>query len=174
MDIRELKNEMNDYHGGFFAVNGYENSHGEVSNYLVNVKVDFQKLKDEDIEFLQNFKADSQLQEEARKSVLGGLISPQKSRSEGQTEAYEYIAPNVKKHNGTKSIFVVGQLVKKVVLQKGEYPTVNSRPLTIEKNKIKKLLKTSQYRQFCVGNAENIEMVRKGKKSFVITLKRKK
>jgi len=173
MDINYFKSELENYHGGFFSIQGYTNSHNETSNYLINVKVDRSNLIEQDIEILESFTASSQLQEEARKSVLGGLISPQKSRSKGQTDAYETIAPNIKRHKGTGNIFITGQLVKKVVLVEGEYPTVNSAQLTIEKNKIKKLLKSTKYRQFCIGNEKNIDLVQRGAKAFTIVVKRK-
>ena len=156
--IKEIQEKIANSPTGvsFFAVKGYQNEQGEISNYVINVGSDFEKAKKADIKFLQNLKvatikdakSDVVLLEQARQELLKALIEPSKTRSEGQTDAYEHIAPNVKRHLTNGNLYVFGTRVNKNVLVKGTYPVVNSRPLTIAKDEIRELLKSTKYRQF--------------------------
>jgi hypothetical protein len=48
------------------------------------------------------------------------------------------------------SIQLFGRTINKTVLEKGVYKTVNSKPLTIAKDKIKKYLPVSKFREFAL------------------------
>lgn len=145
----------------FVSIRNYTNRYGEISNNLVNVGAKYENAKKKDIEFLENlnisehqFKSDLSLIEEARKELIAAFLKPDKNRSNGQIEAYTNIVPGVKVHNETGVLYIYGYREKKEIIQKGEYPTVNSKPLTIAKDELRKLLRTGKFTQYAleIGN----------------------
>jgi len=148
----------------FFSIKGYTNTQGEVTNRVINIGVKYENAKKKDVEFLTNLDVKTlnsemsiSLLEEARVSLLGALISPNKARSNGQKEAYTHISDAVKFHNETKALYVFGFEVKdkegnskKTILVKGEYKADTRKPLTIAKDLIRNKMKSTQYRQFKV------------------------
>lgn len=145
----------------FVSIRNYTNKYGEVANNLINVGASYEKAKQKDIEFLENlnfadyeFKSDLSLLDEARKALIAAFIKPDENRSEGQINAYTQIVKGVKVHNETGVLYIYGYREKKEVLTKGEYPAVKSRPLTIAKDELRKLLRTGKFTQYAleVGN----------------------
>jgi hypothetical protein len=63
--------------------------------------------------------------------------------------------------------YVRGYSVGKTVLEKGTYKTVNSRPLTIAKDKLRKGLKNTRCREFII-KAENFVMARHDGRTILI------
>lgn len=149
----------------FVAIRNYENSKGEVANHVVNLNVDYGKAKLKDIETLKNLDVSTldskglgkDLMEQARQALLGAAISPNKARSNGQTEAYKTICNGVSVYVGQDEskqgeIKIFAMAVSKKVIVEGVYPKVNSRPLTIAKNIIKKELKATKFRRLTLNN----------------------
>jgi hypothetical protein len=150
---------------GFVSIRGYENRYGEVSNNLINVGASYENAKKKDIEYLENLdlttietKTDLVTLEKARTELINSLISPDKARSNGQKNAYTNICTGLKVHNETGDVYVWGFRVKKDVIQKGDYPTVNSRPKTIAKNELRKGMKTAKFTQYKVANIEQMNL----------------
>jgi len=149
----------------FVSIKGYVNSNNEMSNNLINVGASYEKAKKADVETLQNLDlttiktaTDLITLEKARTELINGLIAPDKARSEGQIDAYFNICKGVKAHRETGELYIYGYREKKEVIVKGEYPTVNSRPLTIAKNELRKLLKTGKFTQYKVSNIDNMKL----------------
>jgi len=155
----------------FVSVKNYENSKGEVANHVVNLNVNYENAKAKDIEYLKDLDVSTlddkglgkDLMEKARVALLGAAISPNKARSKGQTEAYRTICNGVSVYIGqdeTKQgeIKIFAMAVSKKVLVEGVYPTVNSRPLTIAKNIIKKELKATKFRRLTLGNVGTVKV----------------
>jgi len=156
----------------FVSIRNYNNKFNEVSNNLINVGASYEKAKAKDIEFLENinlseyqFKSDLSLLDEARKELIASFIKPSESRSEGQKNAYTNIVPGVKVHNETGVLYIYGYREKKEVLTAGEYPKVNSRPLTVAKDELRKLLRTGKFTQYALeignevrANGETLEL----------------
>lgn len=149
----------------FVSVKNYTNSKGEVSNNLINIGIKYESAKKKDIAFLNELniekaiaehglKSDKSLLEEARKDLMVSFIKPEVNRSNGQKDAYTVIFEGVKVHNTTGVLYLYGYREKKDVLVKGVYPIVNSKPLTIAKDELRKLLKTGKFTQYAleVGN----------------------
>lgn len=149
----------------FIAVKNYENNHGEVSNYVINVGIDYGKAKADYTERLkvkENLKDVEfgnlvSLSEDARIALLNASLKPSK-QSIAQTEAYTQLCPNIRMHDETGRIYVNGYKISKTVLEEVEYPEVNSAPLTIAKNIIRKALKAPQYRQFTFDKLKDVRM----------------
>lgn len=101
----------------------------------------------------------------AKEALIASQIAPSKARSEAQTNAYTRLAnaPQIKVHNQSGKIFIEGYQVSKKVIVKGTYKAVNSRPLTIAKNAIKKGMKVSKIRQYTLTE---INLMRLNKKTL--------
>jgi hypothetical protein len=149
----------------FVSVKNYTNKAGEVSNNLINIGINYANAKKKDIATLNElnidkaikehgFKCSKELLEEARKELMVSFIKPDENRSQGQINAYTIIFDGVKVHNHTGVLYLYGYREKKDVLVKGEYKAVNSKPLTIAKDELRKLLKTNKFVNFAleVGN----------------------
>lgn len=137
----------------FVSIKGYTNSYGEVSNNVVNVGASLTNAKTKDIETLQSLDVtalggDSILLEKARVELINSFIKPNENRSNGQIDAYTIVAKGIKVHNESGEIYVFGLRNSKSVVAEGIYPIVNSRPLTLAKNSLKKNLKSSKFTQF--------------------------
>jgi hypothetical protein len=134
------------------SIKGYRNSYGEISNNVVNVGASLSNAKNKDIEKLQSLDVttygDSILLEKARVELINSFIKPNENRSQGQIDAYTIVAKGIKVHNETGEIYIFGLRKDKKVIEQGVYPIVNSKPLTIAKNTLKKNLKSSKFTQF--------------------------
>ncbi|MES2515927.1 MAG: hypothetical protein V4580_17365 [Bacteroidota bacterium] len=143
----------------------YTNAENEVQKTLINVGVSYDNAKLKDIEFLKNLDVKTikstqgvGLLEEARKALLGALISPSKAMSEGQKNAYTYLTNGLKIHNETNELYVVGMVVKKEVLVSGDYKADTRKPLTIAKDDIRKEMKSTQYRNYNLSQLATVNM----------------
>jgi len=158
-----LLNVFDENRNRFIALNNYENSHGEVSNYTIQLNTNYVNKVHKDIAKLEVLKCESEIAEKARISLLNSLqknLNPEtaSAQSKAQKNAYYHVDKNVKINKTNGDIYINGMLIQKTVLINGVYPEVNSRPLTIEKNKIKKELLTSKYRQFFLRGIPELHM----------------
>ena len=149
----------------FFAISGYENKAGEVSNQTIQLNIDRTKLADKARNTLLGRLMDSAnvLQGNAIIALIKSIDLPNVRRSKAQINAFERLNKNVQycKETNQFSIFG-GQRIAKEIIQKGIYKTVKSRPETIAKNKESKSipyfnparfnLDASKYRFFIDGN----------------------
>jgi hypothetical protein len=151
----------------FVAIKNYENANGEISNYVINCGADYGKAKEADLKALENkealegvtFGSVSMYAEQARIALIEAIKKPSKG-SVAQTEAYLTVAPNVRLHLDSGRLFVFGFTIpnSKVVLVEGVYPSVNSAPLTIAKDKIRKNLKHTKFRQFAFDQLKQVRL----------------
>lgn len=148
----------------FVSIKGYTNKEGEVADHVFNIGADYGKAKEADIKFLQTldlttgtWKSDMVTMALAKADLIKDLTSPDKVRSQAQADAYTHICKGVKVHNDTGVLYVYGNRVNKVVHKEGNYPTKNSRPLTIAKDELRKLLKTGKFRQFIMAEATSFK-----------------
>jgi hypothetical protein len=150
----------------FVAIKGYTNKFGEVSNNVVSLGASYANAKVKDIEYLRSLDVatlDSdkgfKILEEARLALLASMIKPNVNRSKGQIEAYVKVSTALKLHKETLAIYVYGYCENKTIIEEGEYPVVNSRPLTLAKNLIKKGLRTGKFKMYKV---EEVSMLKSG------------
>jgi hypothetical protein len=147
----------------FVSIKGYTNSYGEVSNNLVNVGASLTSAKYSDIETLQSLdvtalNGDSILLEKARVELINSFIAPNENRSNGQIDAYTIICKGVKVHNQSGEIYVYGLRKSKTTLVEGVYPQVNSKPLTLAKNTLRRELKSSKFTQYKLSSTSVIKL----------------
>lgn len=156
----------------FVSIRNYTNKYGETSNNLINIGASYEKAKQKDILFLENlnpnnyeFKSPLSLIEEARKELIAAFLKPNENRSNGQKDNYTTIFSGVKVHNETGVLYVYGYRENKTITQNGNYPIVNSKPLTIAKDELRKLLRTGKFTQYALeignevrANGETLEL----------------
>ena len=163
----------------FVGINNYLSAtSGELSNHVIlcnfsyknAVLRDLSKLQNCNINDIQTIANNSGLPidlineaiEKLKTSFINNMNKETASnQSIAQKETFTVISDAVKVHNETKQIYIYGLAVSKKVIEKGEYKTVNSRPLTIAQNEVKKFFNfsTDKYRQFIV-NPENLSSVK--------------
>lgn len=92
-------------------------------------------------------------------SLQGGIgnnpayTHSEEARGEGnQTYVSIPSLPGVKVHRETGDVYVYGLSENKVVLEPGTYKEVKSKPLTIAKNGIRKVLRSGKVRQYSLGS----------------------
>ncbi len=137
-----------------FASFKYTNKHGETSRYLVHLNVNYQKLLKADLKIAMAFEPSNEIEEKAKKEIIDSLTeSIQTGKNSRYTKEgyYEHLSPSVKCSD--TNVYINGLVIDKKVLTPGTYPTVNSRPLTIAKNKIRKLMRHEKYREFVLDRS---------------------
>lgn len=157
---KKLINNLKSITGVSFVSVTYINQQEEKHHTIFNVGVDYQKAKIKDIEFLKQLDVNTissnigvGILEEARLALLKSFQNPSKTRSEGIVNAYTHLGNGLKIHNESKKLFVYGMKVKKKVLVKGIEKEDTRRILTKAKDEIRKLLKSTQYRQFEINRS---------------------
>lgn len=149
----------------FISVKNYMNNDGELSNYVINIGVDYGKAKESDTETLRDAKNFEGIDfgkvkaysEDARIALLTAILKPS-NQSAAQSDAYTTICPNVRLHNETGRIYVSGFKISKSVLVATDYGADTRQNLTIAKDKIRATLKATQFRQFCFDKLVEIRM----------------
>lgn len=148
----------------FVSIKGYTNQQGEVADHVFNIGADYNKAKEADIKFLQEldltkgqWNSDMVTMAQAKADLIKSLTKADEVRSQAQADAYTHICKGVKVHNQNGCLYVYGNRVNKVIHKQGEYKSVNSRPLTIAKDELRKLLKTGKFRQFIMAEATSFK-----------------
>ncbi len=148
----------------FVSIKRYENEQGEIANHLFNIGRSYQRAIQRDIETLRNLdltkletKHPLTLMEEARTELINAFLKPNENRSNGQKDAYLGILNGLKVHVETGFLYIWGFREKKTIIQQGTYKVVNSRPLTLAKDELRKLLQTSKFKQFKIKVGETIK-----------------
>lgn len=153
----------------FVSIKEYTNKQGEVSNQTINIGASYENAKKADIATLEaldvtdathGFKSGVLLLEQARRELIEAFLNPNENISNGQKDAYTHI-PNcsgLKVHNEKGLLYLYGNRINKTVLVEGTYKTVNSKPLTIAKNELRKILKTNKFVNFSLEVGNTLKM----------------
>lgn len=145
----------------FCSIKNYKNEKGEVSDYVFNIGVSYEKAKQKDIKFLNDLDVTTMQWQssmvdiiKAKQELISSLDKPDAIRSKAQKDAYFHLSFNedkqsaLKVHCETGVLYVFGMKVSKKVIKAIEYKEAKSSPLTIAKNELRKLMKSTKYRQF--------------------------
>jgi hypothetical protein len=139
----------------FCSVKGYVNDEGEKADYLINIGVNYQTAKQKDIKFLTELDITTMQWNcpmidilTAQTELLNSLINPSPTRSQAQKDAYFPINEALKLHADTFELYVFGSKVKKTIVEAVEYGEDTRKPLTKAKDELRKLMKSTKYRQF--------------------------
>lgn len=135
---------------------------GELARYNVSLGFSYNTLVEKSVTELEILMAENEtvwnpLQKQAAANVMASLKKTLAAREAGtQNEDYTKKDQYIPLGNGLSlnttdnTIQLFGLVNSKVVLVEGVYPVVNSRPLTIEQNKIRKQLSVSKFREFAL------------------------
>jgi hypothetical protein len=153
----------------FVGIRGYENSKGEVSNHVIianfnygnAVTKDVAKLKgatDDDVQNICKSGYSAELVKEAIAKMIASFEKNSDSetasnQSNAQKETYTKVTDCIKMHNETGELYIYAIGHSKQVVTPIEYKPVNSKPLTLAQNAVKKYfdLTTAKYRSFVVS-----------------------
>ena len=149
----------------------YSSTSGEIANHVVIANFSYKKAVKKDLKALQTI-TDEQKQAIAKKGFSIEMIEQaiekmktsfinnlnpetQSNQSKAQQDAYLNITNGIKLHIETGKLFMYALTVpeSKQIIQEGEHKKVNSRPLTLCQNEIKKVLNfsTAKFRQFSIS-----------------------
>ena len=155
-----------------FASIVYTNQHGETSKYLLHLNVNYLRVLARDLKVLGSLKTENQYEEQARQELVNSLTVSIETKGHNPDYTKEgYYTPlvhGVKYHENL--LYVNAFVIDRKVLRAGFYPPVNHRPLTVAKNKIRKLLKSGSFREFKI-DMNQIEEVRANGKVLEIIAK---
>ena len=139
---------------------------GEVARHTINLNVNLENLYSQDLETLMSIKnnlndsveiqACNELIESFEDSLKAG-IGNNVNYSQKNVDYKRFkdvdgkVISNVKQHpNG--QIYLSGLLINKDVIEQGQYVERKSKPLTIAKNKMRKDLKTTKFRNYVLDS----------------------
>jgi hypothetical protein len=110
---------------------------GDTSIFNVNLNVDYQRSKSEDLEKIGAYEPTDELEQEAKDSILNP-----KERNVIKGDPYENLGKGIKLNKTNNTIHIIGWVENKEVMARGEMERkeVKSRPLTIAKNNLMKKL----------------------------------
>ena len=151
----KLIEQLKSITGVSFVSVTHVNQQNEKHQTVFNVGVDYSRAKEKDIEYLKQLDVSTmesslgiELLEEARLALLDSFQNPSKRKSEGVSNAYTHLGIGLKLHNESKKLFVYGMKVHKRIIKQGIEKEDTRSDLTKAKDKIRSMLKSTQYRQF--------------------------
>lgn len=170
--VREILKNFSEINGALFVgIREYEaKTTGEIANHVVNANFSYANAVQKDIEKLQNatnedvkiivskFNVDTDLVKQAIDKLLTSFLNnqnkeTQSNQSKAQQDAYIHVTNSIKMNKETHNFHIYALSINKTVLVKGEHKQVNSRPLTIAQNAVKKYFDftTAKYRNFIIS-----------------------
>ncbi len=142
----------------------------EVADILINVGITYEKLKADDLETLKACKRSIAsfvnenfgiaILEQAVDEKIKSIESPNENRSNGQIEAFTILNNGMKYCHATDNLLISGVVVRKTVRVEGEYKEVKSRPLTLAKKYLDKVLdlKMAKMRYYKLSNLGTVRV----------------
>ncbi len=144
----------------FLTLRGYRNERSEIGDYSVAFHISYENALKKSIEVLSAMDLTGDLEKQARFELLDSFAKSLARGSashelEERDPTYTYFKDDdgnyikgVKMHTSTGTLHLYGTVVHKRVLMPGIYPKVNSKPLTIAKDKLRHLTPVGKFRQF--------------------------
>jgi hypothetical protein len=144
----------------FLTLKGYRSESSEVADYSIAFHISYENALKKSIGIISALDLKEPLEVQARfelldsfaKSLGRGAGSPE---LEERDPTYSYFKDDdgnyikgVKMHDATYTLHLYGLVVHKRVLMPGIHKHVNSRPLTIAKDKLRHLCPVGKFRQF--------------------------
>jgi hypothetical protein len=150
----------------FLSVMGYRNEYFEIADYNLVFHMSYENALKRSIATLQAYKPTSDLEIEAKADVLSrfknSLSKAQNTSLEDIDDAYtrffdddgNYIK-GIKMHTKTETLHLYGLVVHKRVIMPGSYDDKDTRrPLTVAKDKLRRMCQVSKFRQFKMTPAQ--------------------
>ena len=160
--------------GCSFASIVYTTVYNEKQQSIINIGIDLKVAKQKDIEWLENVDISTldtdlplDIMQQAQTELLSSLKNPNEKRSKGNVDAFTYIGNNLKQHNITKDIYIVGFAISKKVLEEGDQKVDTRKPLTKAKDIFRNEMKHTKYRTYNINRAEKFKV--NGNTIFFVT-----
>ena len=143
----------------FLTLKGYRAESGEIADFNIVFHMSYKNALLRSLAVLESIVPSDALEAQAKKelteSFMTSLDKIETTPIEEIDDAYrrftdsdgQYIK-GVKLHEETNTLHLYGLVVQKKVLMPGVYKKVNSKPLTIAKDKLRRQLPVSKFRQF--------------------------
>lgn len=139
---------------------------GELSDYLIALGVRLENAYRRDDKVIRLVQPRNDLEKIAKEELLSSL---QESLRVGIGNNSAYTCKGVYKtlfngckiHPIMKTAYIYGFIIRKHVIETGEYPEVKSKPLTIAKNRLRKKMKITRFRQFELDHIKKIVFEKK-------------
>lgn len=161
MDQQQFVSELGKLRSSstFLTLKGYRNEASEVADYSLIFHISYRSALEKSIALLKDMSLSTDLEKQAldelstsfQQSLTKMDESPIEEREDGYTHFVNddgTFIKGVKLHNATNTLHLYGSVVHKRVLMPGNYKKVNSKPLTIAKNKLRYLTPVGRFRQF--------------------------
>lgn len=143
----------------FISIMGYRNDHGEVADYNVVFHMSYRNALLRSIAILESVVPTDDLEAQAKKECIESFMTsldkvettPIEELDDGYrrfTDSNGKYIKGVKLHEESDTLHLYGLVVNKKVIVPGTYKTKNSKPLTIAKDKLRRLCPVSKFRQF--------------------------
>lgn len=143
----------------FLVIHKYRNEQSELADFNILFHISYKNALEKSLKTLEAFEPKDDLQKQAQQELIVSFLD---SLHKIDTTKIDEIDDNyhrffdengkyikgVKLHLPTGNLHLYGFIHQKRVIEPGVYKAVNSRPLTIEKNKLRKLCSVSRFRQF--------------------------
>lgn len=143
----------------FLSLIGYRNEHSEVADYNIVFNMSYENALKRSIAALTPYVPENDLETTAKAELLTSfntsLANLKETPVEAIQDAYDHFIDGngeyikgVKLHRESDTLHLYGLVVNKRVIMPGNYPKKNKRPLTIAKDKLRKLCPVDKFRQF--------------------------
>jgi len=143
----------------FLTLSGYKSESGEVANYSIVFNMSYENALNRSIQTLKDYVPENELEITAKKELLDSFnkslekikITPVEEIDDNYTHFQDEdgkFIKGVKLHEKTDTLHLYGLIVHKKVLTPGTYKEVKSKPLTLAKDKLRKMCSVSKFRQF--------------------------
>lgn len=143
----------------FLSLMGYRNESGEVADFSIVFHISYENAIKRSILALEPVIPENDLEAQAKRELIDGyknsLAKMATTPIEEIEDAYTRFTDEdgthikgVKLHTETDTLHLFGLVNSKRVIIPGQYKSSNKRPLTIAKDKLRKLCPVDKFRQF--------------------------
>lgn len=138
--IDEVREEVRKIKGCAFVGFDYETqSTGQISRFVLCLGVDYERITRANLRKALRFVPRDEVEAQARQEVIDSLLATLAGNNEGNKRAGTYeAAGNGMIQTDTGNFEAQGLLVSRKVLRPGIVKQVNSRPLTLAKERVKR------------------------------------
>ena len=145
----------------FLSLRGYRSESGELADYQLAFHMSYANALEKSIAALETVVPADDLEAQAKGELLA---SYGKSLDKVKSEPLEVVGDHyervldatgtpikgIKYHRETGKLHLYGLLVRKATIEPGTYKASNKRPLTVAKDRLRKLGPVSRFRQFII------------------------
>jgi hypothetical protein len=134
---------------------------GEKARHLLHLNVHYGRVVARDLNVLNATITETPLEAQAKTELIDSLKSTLEGYNPNYTKHgyYEQLVPNRPVFFHQNTLYIKGFSVDKKVIEAGVYKEVKSAPLTLAKNRLRKLLKVNKFREFIL-DLDRIETVK--------------